>query len=250
MRPVFSDHFSGVASSYATYRPRYPGALMDWLATLTPRHAIAWDCGTGSGQAAVALAGRFADVIATDPSTAQLVSAERVAGVSYAAMTAERSALAASSVDLVTVAQALHWFDHRAFFAEADRVLRPGGALGVWSYGLITVDPAVDELVRPLYHDLLGPYWPAERALVDAGYAGIELPYAEVEAPPFTMEATWDLAQFGGYLSTWSAVSRYRRSTGRDPVEPLLREVSTEWSTTERRRVCWPLVVRAGRKHL
>jgi hypothetical protein len=129
-------------------------------------------------------------------------------------------------------------------------VLRPGGALAVWSYGLGTVDPAVDEPLSRLYNDVLGPYWPAERALVDSGYAGIALPYPEVEPPGFIMEATWTLAQFSGYLSTWSAVGRYRKSTGLDPVEPLLRELSAAWGATDTRRVRWPLVVRAGRKPL
>ena len=180
--PAFVDHFAATSASYARYRPHYPAALFDVIASATSARNTAWDCGTGSGQAAVPLAERYGEVIATDPSVAQLARAERTAGVTYVAMTAERCALAAHTVDLVTVAQALHWFDRPAFFAEVDRVLRPGGALAVWSYGLLSIEPAIDLLLQRLYVETLGPYWPAERALVDSGYAAIELPYPELEA--------------------------------------------------------------------
>jgi SAM-dependent methyltransferase len=247
--PAFTDHFAFAADSYRSFRPRYPAALFDWIASFTPGHDRAWDCGTGSGQAAVALAERYGEVMATDPSMAQLASAERAAGVSYLAMTAERGAFAARSMDVVTAAQALHWFDCRAFFPEVDRVLRPGGVLAVWSYGLLTIDPKIDALLRPFYVETLGPYWPAERALVDSGYAGIELPYPEIAAPAFTMEATWSLSQLAGYLSTWSAVGRYRTTLGADPLSPLMPGVAAVWGAPEElRRVRWPLVARLGRK--
>lgn len=246
--PAFDDHFAFAAESYRSFRPHYPDALFDWVASFTPSRERAWDCGTGSGQAAVALATRYGEVIATDPSTAQLGSAERADGVRYVAMTAERSALAPRSVDLVTVAQALHWFDRPAFFAEVDRTLRAGGALAVWSYGLLSVSSAIDALLRALYVDVLGPYWPKERALVDSGYAGIALPYAEVTGPDLTIEAMWTLPQLAGYLSTWSAVGRYRKAVGSDPLPDFVQDVASVWSDTEPRRVRWPLLVRLGRK--
>lgn len=248
--PEFADHFSATAASYASFRPHYPAALFDWLAASTSGRQRVWDCGTGSGQAAVALSRRFAEVVATDPSVAQLANAARAAGVSYVAMTAERGALADSSVDLVTVAQALHWFDRAAFFAETRRVLRPHGALAVWSYGLLTIDSALDTILGHFYHDTLRSYWPAERALVDSGYAGVALPFPEVESPTFEMEAIWSFAQLGGYLSTWSAVGRYRSRTGEDPVPFLMRRLESSWGALPTRRVCWPLVVRLARREL
>jgi SAM-dependent methyltransferase len=247
MMPAFSDHFGGAARAYATYRPHYPAALFDWLCSVTAHRERAWDCGTGSGQAAVALAERFAEVVATDPSIDQLGNAARLPSLSYVAMTAEEAALRAGSADLVAVAQALHWFDRPRFFAEVDRVLRPGGTLAVWSYGLLTVDPAIDHHVAHLYADVLGPYWPSERAFVDSGYAGIVLPYAELARPDIAMEAEWSLAEFGGYLSSWSAVGRYRAATGADPLPMFLRDVADLWGAAPR-RIRWPLVVRTGRK--
>jgi SAM-dependent methyltransferase len=147
----------------------------------------------------------------------------------------------------VTVAQALHWFDRPRFFAEVDRVLRPGGTLAVWSYGLLTVDPAVDLQVDHLYREVLGAYWPSERALVDSGYAGIALPYAELARPDIAMAADWSLTEFGGYLSSWSAVARYRAATGVDPLPSFLRDLADPWGPAPR-RVQWPLVVRTARK--
>ena len=248
--PTFTDHFAFAAGSYASYRPRYPAALFEWIASFSPTRDRAWDCGTGSGQAAVMLAKHYGEVVATDPSLAQLANAERVAGVRYLAMTAERCALAAHSTDVVTVAQALHWFDHAAFFTEADRVLRPGGSLAIWSYGLLTIEPAIDVLLQRLYVESLGPYWPAERALVDSGYAGIELPYPEVDPPALEMEATWSLAQLAGFLSTWSAVGRYRKALGANPLPDFIRGAANAWGSAATRRVRWPLVVRLARKRM
>jgi SAM-dependent methyltransferase len=247
--PSFSDHFSGVAASYATYRPRYPAALFDWLSACAPDLDRAWDCGTGNGQAAEALAERFRDVIATDPSVAQLANATRADHVTYVAMTAEQAALAERAVGLVTVAQALHWFKHAPFFLEVDRVLRPGGILAVWSYALASIDPDIDDILSRFYEQTMGPYWPAERAFVKSGYAGIDLPYPELSHPHFEMEADWNLAQLGGYLSTWSAVSRYRAERGEDPLPAITHSLAEVWgSPSTVRRIRWPLALRVGRK--
>lgn len=245
----FADHYSSAAGQYARYRPHYPQALFAWLASVAPNRSVAWDCGTGNGQAATALAATFTHVVATDPSTAQLAHAERGTAVSYAAMTAERTALAGASVAAVTVAQALHWFDRPAFYAEVERVLMPHGVLAVWSYGLCTLDDAVlDAELRRFHGVTVGPHWPAERALVDAGYEGLQLPFAELSVPPLRMETLWTLEQFAGYVSTWSAVQRARTSTGTDPLPAFVETLRARWGGAERaRRIEWPLAVRAGR---
>jgi SAM-dependent methyltransferase len=247
--PSFSDHYSSVASRYASYRPGYPPALFAWLASVAPDRHRAWDCGTGSGQAAIPLAEHFAHVVATDPSAAQLAHAASKSGVHYAAMSAERAALAAGSVSLVTVAQALHWFDRPAFYAEARRVLVAGGVLAVWSYGLLTLhDPTLDGIVRHFHGETVGPYWPPERRLVDEGYASLDLPFEHVAAPRFSMQAEWRLDHFAGYLSTWSAVQRARSATGADPIPEVVESLRAAWKPEgEARRLDWPLTLHVGR---
>jgi SAM-dependent methyltransferase len=244
----FRDLFAFASGAYASHRPEYPAELFQWLGAGTSHRERAWDCATGSGQAAVALADHFEHVVATDASIVQLTSARRIPGVSYVATAAESTALAADSMDLATVAQALHWFDRPRFFAEVDRVLRPGGLLAVWSYGMITVAPAIDAVLRRFYEEELGPYWPAERALVESGYDGIVLPFPEEPTPHFVMETRWSLAQLGGYLSTWSAVGRYAAAVGADPMPAAMEALERVWCSDDPRRIGWPLVVRVARK--
>jgi SAM-dependent methyltransferase len=245
----FADHFSRAAGEYASFRPRYPEPLFGWLAEQVPDRHRAWDCATGSGQAALALAPYFREVVASDASLAQLRHAARAGAVRYAAMTAERPALADDSFSLVTVAQALHWFDRAAFFAEVHRVLVRGGLFAAWRYGLASIDPEVDAVVGRFYSETVGPYWPPERALVESGYSQLEFPFEELASPRFVMEADWTLSQLAGYLSTWSAVSRYRAERREDPVPALARELERVWpSAAEPRIVRWPLEVRVGRR--
>ena len=245
----FSDHFSAIAASYASYRPRYPAALFAWLAGIAPDRHLAWDCGTGSGQAAEGLAAHFGQVVATDPSVAQLLNAPRVDRIAYVAMTAEQAALASRAVALVTVAQALHWFRREAFYGEVERVLRPGGILAVWTYARASVSTDIDTILERFHTETVGPYWPTERYLVDSGYRGIDLPFPELPPPVFAMEADWDLHQLGGYLTTWSAVSRYRAERQEDPVPPVMRALAAAWGNPdERHRIHWPLTLRVARK--
>jgi SAM-dependent methyltransferase len=246
----FPDHFSGVASAYAEYRPLYPDSLFDWLAGLSARHELAWDCATGSGQAAVALALRFERVIATDASAGQIAAATRHPRVEYRVAPAEASGLDSASVDLVTVAQALHWFDLPAFYAEARRVLRRDGVLAGWTYGHPTIDePRADAALKHFYSEVVGPYWPKERALVDARYRTIDFPFPEVAAPSFEMETRWTLALLLGYVATWSAVTRFRAARGEDPVGKLGEALELSWGDPEkRRRIVWPLALRVSQQ--
>ena len=248
MKP-FADHFSRIAGDYAAHRPRYPDALFGWLASIAPARHRAWDCGTGNGQAAAALARRFDFVVATDPSAAQIAHAAREPRLRYVVATAECVPLAAGSMSLATVAQALHWFDLDAFYAEVRRVLARGGVLAVWSYGLCTVgDRSLDAALRRFHDETVGPYWPAERALVNAGSERLDFPFAEIEPPRVAMEARWTLAQLAGYLSTWSAVQRAREATGDDPLPALLESLRGRWGGPDSTRlVAWPLSIRAGR---
>ncbi|HEX9944594.1 MAG TPA: class I SAM-dependent methyltransferase, partial [Thermoanaerobaculia bacterium] len=173
----FKDHFSGHAESYASFRPRYSPQVFDFVATLPRRRAVAWDCGTGNGQAALDLAERFERVIATDASRQQLAQAIPHPRVEYRQAPAESSGLESGSIDLVAVAAAVHWFDFDRFYAEVERVLAPGGALAVWTYDLVRIAPGMDDLVRRLAHEIVAPWWPPERRWVDEEYRTLPFPF-------------------------------------------------------------------------
>ena len=244
-----TDHYSAVARQYAEFRPAYPPALFDWLAGLAPSSDLAWDCGTGSGQAALGLAGRFAHVHATDPSTAQLERAPVHPCIDYRAGREADSGLAAGSVALVTAAQAAHWFDLAAFYAEANRVLAPGGLLAIWSYGAPRIDQEIGRRLDRFRRERVGEYWPPGREHVDDGYRRVPFPYPEIPPPAFSIELRWSLPQLLGYVSSWSAVARCREREQRDPVDELASAIAPEWGEPAMlRRITWDIALRAGRK--
>lgn len=244
----FKDHFSGHAADYASSRPGYPAALFTYLAGLPARRELAWDCGTGNGQAAVRLADAFARVVASDASAGQLAHAEPHPRVEYRLGPAERVELADGSVDLVTVAQALHWFDFDRFYAEVRRVLAPGGALAAWTYKLLSVAPAIDRVLLHFAHQVVGPYWPPERRYVDEEYRTLPFPFADEAAPVFHGEERWDLPHYLAYVSTWSAVKRHTQATGHDPLPAFAAEVAAAWGEPARERtISLPIYLRVGR---
>lgn len=246
----FTDHFGSVAGAYAHYRPTYPAPLFAWLAGMAPARQRAWDCATGTGQAAIGLAAHFAAVVATDASAAQLAAASPHPGVQYRLAAAESSGLEADSLDLVTVAQAVHWFDRPRFFEEVGRVLRPGGVLAVWSYGIPQLEgEGSDALLQHFYSDIVGPYWPPEKALVENGYRDLVLPFESLPTPAFAMEATWTLEQLLGYGASWSASARYRAALGHDPMDQLRPALAAAWGEPDQgRRIHWPLTLKASRR--
>ena len=244
--PPSKDLFSGHSADYSRFRPTYPETLFEWCAEQSPARNAAWDCATGNGQAAVPLARRFGRVFATDLSEKQLAEATRAPGVDYRVGTAEASGLEPTSVDLVTAAQALHWFDHVRFAAEVRRVARPGALLAVWSYGLSATSPEVDRVMHEFY-EMTGPFWEPERQMVDDGYRGISLPFTEVPAPALTLAADWSQAQLLGYVGTWSGLRTMRVKTGRDPIAELTPALARAWAGAPTRRVTWPLALRAFR---
>lgn len=244
----FKDHFSGQAAEYTRYRPTYPPELFQWLAGLTTAHDTAWDCGCGNGQAAVALTPYYCQVIATDPSQQQIAQAQPHERIRYNVAPAEASGIVAASVDLIVVAQALHWFDFERFYAEAERVAHPGAVLAAISYGPVRVEGAPDRVVNHFYYDLIAPYWPPERHYVDEGYATIPFPFPEIPSPAFAMEVEWNLAHLTGYLGTWSAVGEYEKRQGHTPLALIADELAAAWGDPrQERRISWPLALRVGR---
>lgn len=250
--PMKGDHFSGHAADYAKYRPGYPPELFDWLASIAPGRACVWDCGTGNGQAALALADRFLRIVATDLSTEQIANAQPHPRVDYRVATAEASGLPDASCDLVTVAQALHWFDHARFNAEARRVLRPGGVVAAWTYTLLQAsaddDQGLGACIADFNANVVGAYWPAERRWVDLGYRGIPFSFEEIAAPDFVIRLSWTLADLLAYLRTWSSTQRYIKAHGVDPTAALRERLAACWpDPQEVRSIVWPLALRVGR---
>ena len=243
-----ADHFSRQAAQYRASRPGYPPALFAFLADLVLARDRALDCATGNGQAAAALAAHFAEVVATDLSLPQLARAEPVANVRYVAANAECLPLRAGSVDLITVAQALHWFATETFYAEVRRIARPGAVIAAWSYGLARIDPAVDAVVGRLYHDVVGAYWPPERLLVESAYRTLPFPFQAITAPVFALRDEWSLPRLLTYLASWSAVQRCKDATGRDPLDAVRDPLRQAWGNAQASRpIAWPLALRVGR---
>jgi len=239
--------FGARAGVYASFRPHYPDALFAWLAANSPGRQRALDIACGSGQASRPLRQHFAQVLGCDASLEQLRAAADLAGIELFVANAEAQPLASASLDLIVVAQALHWFATPAFFSEAARLLKPGGLFCAWCYGLLRIDSPVDALIDEFYWNTLGGYWPEGRASVDAGYRDITNPFTQVSPPACAIETTWRLDQLLGYLRTWSAVQRYEQQQEHDPVRQLQPALRQAWGDVDRPRfVHWPLHFLAG----
>lgn len=242
----FKDHFSTRSTEYAANRPNYPAALGAFLAAHAPGRGLALDCGCGNGQLSVLLTEHFDQVVATDASAQQIAAAEPHPRIAYRTAPAEASGLEPASADLIVAAQAAHWFDLDAFYAEARRVARPAALLALVSYGVFHVEGDADPLIQEFYWKTLGPFWPPERRHVEEGYRSLAFPFAEIPPPNLYIERFWTRDQMLGYVETWSAVREAENSVGRTPVETFARSLAHRWPDGERRLLRWPLAVRAG----
>jgi SAM-dependent methyltransferase len=248
---TFKDHFSKQAADYAKFRPQYPSELFDYLGGIAPQRKLAWDCATGNGQAAVGLASVFDRVIATDASEKQIANAQPHERVEYRVAPAESSGIQGETVDLIMVAQALHWFDFSRFYDEVSRVLKNNGVFAASAYKFFHITPEVDELVnRRYYHEIVGPFWPPERVLIEK-FETLPFPFPEIKPPAFEMIAEWNLEHLLGYLRSWSATQRFIAANKRDPLEAIADDLRAAWSdTTRTRRVIWPMTLRVGVKEM
>lgn len=243
-----ADHFSAQAAEYAKARPAYPPELFSWLAQRCPTRDLAWDCATGNGQAARALAEHFQRVHATDLSAEQLAQSTLHPRIDYRVAPAEISGLADRSCDLVSVAQALHWFSTEAFYTEVKRVLKPGGLFAAWTYSLLQGDVELNAMLSDFHTNIVGRYWPPERRWVDRGYRGMPFPCADIATPEFQIRLEWTSTDLLAYLRTWSATRRCIRETGSDPCVALGERLRTIWPRAESRKtIIWPLALRCGR---
>jgi ubiquinone/menaquinone biosynthesis C-methylase UbiE len=243
----FKDYFSGHAAAYAAHRPSYPPELFSFLASLCRTRQRAWDCATGNGQAARGLAPQFEQVIATDASEQQISAAELCEGVEFRVARAEASGFPDAYIDLVTVAQALHWFDIDKFFEEVRRVVRPGGACAAWCYNLCSVAPQIDSVVRRFYSHVVGPFWPPEREIVEDRYRSLSFPFIARETPYFFMHRDLTLPELISYFGTWSATRRYITETGHDPLTGLYEDLLPRWGDAALPRpVRWEIALRVS----
>ncbi|MBD3582628.1 class I SAM-dependent methyltransferase [Flavobacterium selenitireducens] len=242
------DNFSAQATKYAQYRPQYPQALIDYVCTFVRTPGKALDLATGNGQIAQKLSTRFESVYATDISEKQLQHAVKADNITYKLETAEQTSFDDNSFDLITVGQAVHWFDFSIFYKEVYRILKPEGVFAILGYSLPITNPRADAVISHFYHDIIGPYWDAERRFVEQRYQTIPFPFKEIEAIPWQNEVDWNISQLLGYLESWSATQHYKTKTGINPVDLIRAELSLVWEAGDK-KVRFPLLLRIGRPY-
>ncbi|WP_200979435.1 class I SAM-dependent methyltransferase [Echinicola sp. 20G] len=239
------DNFSGHASEYEKFRPTYPENFYAWLISQVKTRKAAWDCGTGNGQVASILSNYFERVEASDISEQQMAQAPWKPNVYYTKCPAEKSGFSDHTFDLITVAQAVHWFDFDPFFKEVNRTLKPNGVIALIGYGLMDV-PDLDKEIKYLYADLLGDFWDPERKHIEEAYESIPFQFEELATPQFSIEESWSLDELLGYLNTWSAVKHYIKENGTNPVDLIEEDLRSKWGAEKMKPVSFPLILRVG----
>jgi trans-aconitate methyltransferase len=240
------DFFSGHANVYASFRPEYPEALYQFIFKFVQKKNAAWDCGTGNGQVARRLAQSFTSVYATDISKKQLEQAKTAPNIFYSVASAESTAFPPNTFDLITVAQALHWFDTEAFFAEAKRVAQPSCTFATWGYGNISINDTLDPYIHNFYTNVVGKYWDEARRHVETEYRNIPFPFKAIDTPQFYIELTWNLAQLKGYLESWSATQRYIKELNENPVIEFSKTLEENWGNDELLAIRFPIFLKLG----
>jgi len=244
----FKDYFSEQADIYAQSRPRYPDDLFEYLVSLSPSKELAWDVGTGNGQAAISLAKYFDRVIATDGSKEQINNAFTNQKIEYKVATAENSGLESNSVDLITVATAIHWFNHDKFYPEAKRILKNGGIIAAWCYAFSKTNDSIDTIIHHFATETLKDYWPPERRFVWNNYADLPFPFEIIETPKFYCRVNWNLNQMVNYLNSWSSVQKYIAAHNSNPIEIILPELMKAWGEPDAiKETSWELGLKIGK---
>jgi SAM-dependent methyltransferase len=245
---LHENPFAAEAEDYVHLRPTYPDDLFAFLATIVPARGAAWDCATGNGQAATHLAEYFDLVVATDESGEMIAQAPPDPRITYRVAEAEESGLEDGSVDLVTVASAIHWFDLERFYAEVNRVVKPGGAVAAWTYYTPVFGNEVDPIIRHLAHDILGPYWDERVHYVVDEFHDLPFPFEPIEAPSFRTDMTWDMRDLLGYFETWSSSIKYRETNHESPTRLIGDDLARAWGDPQQRQdLHFPLYMRLGK---
>ena len=251
MTKGFIDNFSSKSKEYSFSRPVYPADLYAFLSDITPNHDLVWDCATGNGQAAIGLCKYFKKIIASDASKSQIDNKFERENITYKVFPAEKTSLPSNSFGLVTVAQAVHWFDFGRFYEEVKRVSRKGGEgrIALWCYGMHQINPQIDKVSERLDvdGDILGDSWPKEIKHVDEGYSTIPFPFKEIDTPRFEMNTKWNIYQLFNYMKTWSAVKKYHTEKKSDPLDLVREDIKNLWGEeSEDRTVTWKINIRVG----
>lgn len=241
------DNFSTQAAEYAIYRPTYPEEMYDFIFSLVKNRNAAWDCATGNGQVARELALHFDNVYASDISKEQIEQALKLPNIVYQVESSDKVNAADNSFDLITVAQAIHWFNFDAFYTEVKRTLKPDGIFAVIGYGIMSIDKKVDKAVHKLYEDFLGKYWDPERRYIEENYKTIPFPFEEITAPHIFIKTRWSFNQLIGYLNTWSALQHYKKANERNPIEYMFTELKEAWGSDAEKEIRFPVLLRVGR---
>jgi SAM-dependent methyltransferase len=244
------DLFSKQAGVYAKYRPGYPLELINYILSFVKERDNAWDAATGNGQAARLLAPHFKHVSATDMSEKQLEQAIEDPRISFSVSSSEKTSFAKSSFDLVTVAQAYHWFNFEEFKNEVMRVGKPGSILAIWGYGLIhSTENKIQDLILHFYKDVVGQYWDPERRYVDEEYRTIPFPYADLPGKNLSIEVNWSIEDLAGYCNSWSSVQHYIKARGENPVDQFHKALNQIWSSGKSLTFSFPSFLRLGKIH-
>jgi ubiquinone/menaquinone biosynthesis C-methylase UbiE len=242
------DNFSNQANIYAQFRPDYPTELYDFILQNVDYQGVVWDCATGNGQAAKVLAQHFKTVYATDISQKQLDNAVKIDNIVYSICPAETTPFADNTFDLITVAQAAHWFDFDKFYAEVKRVAKPNVTIAVWGYGNLKFDDReLDSQMWEFYSNRVGKYWNFERRHVEEEYRTLPFPFEEIETPKFGIVRKWQRDEFEGYLNSWSAVQNCKNTEGVNPVDDFMLDLSAVWGEFERKLLRFPLFLKIGK---
>ena len=249
VKPSFKDNFSKQSDIYLKYRPTYPTELFEYLSKLTPEHDLAWDCGTGNGQAAIGLTKFYKNIYASDPSDDQIKNALPNGKITYRVEKAENPTLKNNSVDLITVAQALHWFEFDKFYQEANRVLKVNGVIAVWAYKLPSITHEIDKIIKYFHNEVVGEFWQQENRLVEKKYRTIPFPFEELPAPEFRIEKSLSLTELTGLIQSWSAVQRFIQKNRKDPIPKLKEELASCWDQHFRKKITWKLALKVGKSN-
>jgi len=239
--------FAIESEQYARFRPTYPTELVELIVSLSPNLYSAWDVACGNGQLTHELSKYFEHVIGTDISQEQLDIAIKNENIQYKVESSAQSSLEKNSIDLITVAQAIHWFEFDSFYTEVKRVAKPDAIIAILGYELLSISKEIDDCIIDFYTKTLNGYWDERRKYIDEQYSTIPFPFEEMKIPHYSCKLQWNREDLLGYLSTWSAVKKYMKDTGNDAIEIIKPHIYSMWEVNQERKVTIPIITKIAR---